>query len=531
MSDDLDRRLRALCDLRVAEVREYAGRHEYDGVVQDLSPSGVRRGLADLTRAAKDTVRPADPFDADLLDVAEAGIRGVFAEVEDHRRNPVHHLGNLDVAGYDREYAPLADRQQARRRQLACWPEAVDAAIAALDRVPAPTAGALLPPITGLAEGVDDEVALAALGRLVRHVNAIAESGDPDPAYGEDALRRLMGGPEGRTVDLGRLAEQADAERDRLRQALHEACRRLDPDAAPHQLVPALLRDHPSTPEQIHTEARALIAEATAFTIEHDLLDDPGGICLVGPAPPSRRWAMAMMSWAAAYEPEGPSWYHVTPPDPSWPAEAQEEWLAVFSRTTLPAITVHEVTPGHYAHGRALRRLSSDPRRLVGSAAFIEGWAHYAEELFVEEGFRADDPRYAIGVFVEALLRVTRLAVALGIHTGGMSVTDGARRFEGDAFQQGPAASAEAERATFDPTYGRYTWGKLEILRIRDEARRAWGAAYSHRRFHSALFALGAPPLGLLDRAVLSLSEFPDADPSRDTSSEYPLSGRVCRSR
>jgi hypothetical protein len=267
-------------------------------------------------------------------------------------------------------------------------------------------------------------------------------------------------------------------------------------------LVPRLLRDHPSTPEEIYAEATALITEATAFTVDHELLGDPGGECRVGPAPPSRRWAMAMMSWAAPYEPDGPSWYHVTPPDPSWPEEAQEEWLAVFSRTTLPAITVHEVTPGHYAHGRALRRVTSDVRRLVASPAFVEGWAHYAEELFVEEGFRAEDPRYVIGVAVEALIRVTRLAVSLGVHAGGMSVEEGARRFEADGFLRGPAARAEAERATFDPTYGRYTQGKLEILRVRDQARQTWGASYRHRRFHDALLALGAPPLGLLEQAV-----------------------------
>jgi uncharacterized protein (DUF885 family) len=138
----------------------------------------------------------------------------------------------------------------------------------------------------------------------------------------------------------------------------------------------------------------------------------------------------------------------------------------------------------------------------VVSSAFIEGWAHYAEELFVEEGFRADDPRYAVGMAVEALIRVTRLAVSLGVHTGAMTVADGARRFEADAFQRGRAARAEAERATFDPTYGCYTMGKLAILAARDRARQRWGSAFTLRRFHETLLAAGAPPLGLLDQIV-----------------------------
>ena len=262
---------------------------------------------------------------------------------------------------------------------------------------------------------------------------------------------------------------------------LDEACGQYAPGRPPAELIPELLRDHPTTPEGIYAEALAQIDEATAFTYAHDLLPELGGECKVGPAPPARRWAIAMMSWAAPYEADAPSWYYVTPPDPDWPDEEQEEWLAVFSRTTLPAITVHEVTPGHFAHGRMSRRLTSDVRRCLMSPAFVEGWAHYTEELFVEEGFRADDPRYAIGVAIEALIRVTRLASAIGLHSGSMTLAEATRRFETDSFHQGPAARAEAERAMYDPTYGRYTWGKLEILKLREQRQTRVG-----RRLHPA---------------------------------------------
>ena len=103
---------------------------------------------------------------------------------------------------------------------------------------------------------------------------------------------------------------------------------------------------------------------------------------------------------------------------------------------------------------------------------------------------------------LEALQRVTRLAVSIGTHAGTMTVADGAARFEADAFCYGPAARAEAARATFDPTYGRYTCGKLEILRLRETARARWGAGFSLARFHDALLGLGSPPLGLLPAAL-----------------------------
>src|SRR6202041_1464060 len=122
--------------------------------------------------------------------------------------------------------------------------------------------------------------------------------------------------------------------------------------------------------------------------------------------------------------------------------------------------------------------------------------------LCVEEGFGAEDPQIVIGMGLGALVRVTRLACAIGVHTAGMSVQDAARRFEADTHLSGPAALSEARRATFDPTYGRYTWGKLELLKLRERARKEWGTGFSLQRFHKALLDLGSPPPGLLSPAV-----------------------------
>jgi hypothetical protein len=514
----MNQRLRALCDLSMGSVREYVGRHEYDGRVEDLSPAGVRAGLARVGQAPPEgsgeprrgapVGQEADPHDEAHLAAFERLARLELGELELHRSNPLYHIAALDVSCYDRDYAPEAERAEARRRHLAAWPDAVDAAVAALDRVAAPVAEALLPAARGLTADLEEsggdpvvERALEAHKRLAAHLEAAAEVGHRDTALGRGPLERLLGAGEALQVDLGRLEERADAERDRLRAMLEEACGRLVPGRPTAEVVAGLLGDHPDA-GGVLSEAEAVTTESIAFTLERDLVPGLDGVCLVAPAPPSRRWALAMMSWAAAYEPDAPSRYYISPPDPGWPAGEQDDWLKVFSRTTLPAITVHEVAPGHFAHGRRLRQLGSDTRRTLHSLAFVEGWAHYGEEVCVEEGFRADDPRFAAGVALEALQRVTRLAVSIGTHAGTMTVADGAARFEADAFCYGPAARAEASRATFDPTYGRYTWGKLEILRLRDQARARWGAGYSLQRFHDSLLRLGAPPLGLMAAAL-----------------------------
>jgi Bacterial protein of unknown function (DUF885) len=509
---ELSARLRAVCDLDVAEVREYSGRHEYDGKPQDLSPAGVRAGLARLAEARARGERAADPHDEAHLAAAEHKKQVVFAELELHRRNPLLHLVELDVACYDRDYAPAAERDAARAEHLAAWPRVVDAAIESLDQVSAPVADALLGAVRGLSEGirasragVDEgvrEAALAAHARLVAHVERAAAEGDRDPALGGPALASLMGSSEAMPVDLGALAEQADAERDRLHALLAESCARLAPGGRPAlEVARELVREHPDAAGVIDA-AQRWTQRAIEFTRQRDLVPYHDGVCLVGLAPESRRWAMAMMSPAAPGEPDGPSWFHITPPEDSWPESEKEEWLEVFSDTTLPGIAVHEVAPGHFSHGRALRRLTSEIRRTLHSSAFIEGWAHYAEEMCIEEGFGAGDPRIAAGVWLEALVRVTRLACAIGVHTAGMTVADAARRFEADTHISGAAALSEARRATFDPTYGRYTWGKIEILRLRERARKDWGAGFTLQRFHRALMDLGSPALGLLGNAL-----------------------------
>ncbi len=496
----LDPRLRALADLSVAEAREYAGRHEYDGAVQDLSPDGVARGLAALDAGHEAGPAPLGRHEQAHLAAFEAGARVTFAEVELHRRSPLLHLEALDLACYDRAYAPAAEREQARRRHLAAWPDAVDAALEALDAVPRDVALGLRSSVQGLAVGVADGPALQAHARLLAHVDRACVDGDPDPALGGGALARLMGVPEALPVDLGALARLADTERDRLTALLADACERLAPGRPVAGTRAALAADHPDAAGVLEA-ARAQTAEVLAWCARTGVVPVVDGECEVGPAPGSRSGAMASLSWAAPGEPEGPSWFYVTPPDPAWPRTEQEQWLEVFSRASMPALCLHEVAPGHFSHGRALRQVRSPVRRLLLSPAFVEGWAHYGEEMALEEGFRDGDPLLQAGVAVEALVRVTRLAAAIGVHEGSMTVAEAARRFTEDAGLQGPAALAEARRAAWDPTYGRYTWGKLALLELRDRARRQPG--FSLPAFHRRVLALGAPPLGLLDAAIM----------------------------
>jgi uncharacterized protein (DUF885 family) len=94
--------------------------------------------------------------------------------------------------------------------------------------------------------------------------------------------------------------------------------------------------------------------------------------------------------------------------------------------------------------------------------------------------------------------------VSFGVHVEGMSLDAAERRFVDDCFQDRATARQQAVRATFDPGYFAYTLGKLQILKLREEASSRMGAAFSLQRFHDALLSHGSPPVPLIRERVLA---------------------------
>ena len=210
----MNQRLRALCDLSMSAVREYIGRHEYDGRVEDLSPEGVRAALARLggppgtppegsgePRGGAPVDREPDPHDEAQLAAFERLARLELGELELHRGQPAVPRRPPSTCPATTATTPRpTERAEARRRHLAAWPDAVDAAVAALDRVPAPVAEALLPAAKRpdrRPRPVDRdpvvERAVEAHKRLVAHLEAAAADGHPDTALGRGPLDRLLG--------------------------------------------------------------------------------------------------------------------------------------------------------------------------------------------------------------------------------------------------------------------------------------------------------------------------------------------------
>jgi len=225
-----------------------------------------------------------------------------------------------------------------------------------------------------------------------------------------------------------------------------------------------------------------------------------GAPVTVRPTPRFYRWTAASMWTPGPFESKPVrAFYYLTDVDPSWPAEKQDEHLRDFNYGALWAISIHEVFPGHFLHYQHLRQVESTLRKsiLFSSSAFVEGWAHYCEQMMIDQGFRKNDPGVRLGQLAEALIRLCRCVVGIRLHCEDMSVEQAVRFFREEAFLEEPSARREAERGTFDPSYILYSAGKLMLLKLREDYKTHAGAKFTLRGFHDTLLGNGTVPIWL----------------------------------
>ena len=262
-----------------------------------------------------------------------------------------------------------------------------------------------------------------------------------------------------------------------------------------------VLDDHPKRGE-LPAAAQKTVDELMAFIRERRLVDLPEGERVVVAAAPAFDLGLASMHSSPPLEPHPvKSFYYVTDAQADWPAEQQNAWLQKFNYPTLADISAHEVAPGHYVHSLFMRRTPGKIRRIwIGLNPFPQpssgqdGWAHYAEQLVTDEGFKREDPRYRLAQTSEALTRICRLIAGLRLHSGDWTIDRAAEFFEREAHLPVPAARQEAVRGTYDPTYGGYFLGKMAAFTLRRDYAAARGAAFNLREFHERVMTNGIAP-------------------------------------
>ncbi|MGH8094632.1 MAG: DUF885 domain-containing protein [Chthoniobacterales bacterium] len=336
-------------------------------------------------------------------------------------------------------------------------------------------------------------------------------------ALGTAKYQRMLAGtelvdlPPDKILALGlqRLKEEQDV--------FAAAAKIIDPKKKPLDVFKEIQSEHPKPGELIPEVAKDL-DQIRQFVLDHHIVAIPSDVRPTVTATPqfSRATTFASMDTPGPFERKATqAYYYVTPSEDAWTDKQKDEWLSAFNHYTTDIVSIHEAYPGHYVQFLHLNA-SSVPKmeKVFSSYAFIEGWAHYTEQMMLDEGFgSAPNPtpeqkiqaaKYRMAQADEALLRLCRLCVSIKMHTQGMSVADAARFFHENCYYEEKPALAEAMRGTFDPGYLNYTLGKLQILKLRDDYKAQEGAKFSLEKFQNEVLDHGMPPIRLLREMMLT---------------------------
>ena len=332
-------------------------------------------------------------------------------------------------------------------------------------------------------------------------------------ALGKERYRELLRLQEMVETPLPELLAKGEAHLAQDRAAFIATAAKIAPGKKPAEVMQGLTREHPTAEDLIPSVARGLEA-ARRYATEHELVTFPSAQRpTVKETPPYARAAVfASMDTPGPFEVPGvDAYYYVTPVEPDWTAQHREEHLRMFNRYTTTMIDVHEAYPGHFLQFLYMPAVASKVRKLMYTTANVEGWAHYAEQMMIDQGFGDGDPKLRLAQLQEALLRDCRYVVAIKMHTRGMTVAEATRVFVEQGFQEEANGHEEAMRGTYDPMYLAYTMGKLQIQALRDEYLARTGRGL--RAFHDAFVAQGGLPVAFIRKLILPPDAAPHARP------------------
>ncbi len=516
----------------------YLGIHKYDDRLEDYSHQAVRDEVA-AWRQFRDRVNAIDPASLALdnqLD-REQLLHAIDSRlltdevIRPWAKNPDIYSSGLTNTAYvmiKRAFAPPDERLRELIAREKAMPAALAEARKNLDNPPRILAEIAIQQLDGNADffktavpaaftAIKDEPLLdefrktnatvvAALGEYKKWLqDDLLKRSNGDFAIGEATYRQKLSADEMVDLPLDRLLATADQDLKKNQGAFAETARRIDPAKTVAQALAAVQADHPPAAKLLAVTQDELDSIARFMTDHHIITIPKAAPARVQETPPFlRATTSASMDIPGPYEKVATeAYYNMTLPDPKWPAKEVAEFMQQWYYPAIANVSVHEVWPGHYLQFLYARDFPSDVRKVFGAATNAEGWAHYCEQMVIDEGFHADDPRYRLAQIQDALLRDARFVVGIRMHTKGMSVQEAEDFFVKEAYQPRPVARSEAKRGTSDPTYGYYTMGKLMILKLRDDYKAKLGTAYSLQNFHDTFITLGPLPLPLIRKAML----------------------------
>jgi len=550
------------------------GDHRFDGQLDDVSRQAKERKAAfcrtyleQLARIPRDQLSRANQVDAAMLAHRLRAELWHLEQLQEWAWNPTFYTGLAGGAVYNlmaREFAPLPERLSSAASRLEQFPRLTEQIRQILDpprvpRIHAETAARQNPGIISILDNtIQPHVAglpPADRRRLRQALRAARSAIETHQRWLQDRLLPRAAGDFRLGTELydrklaftlhGPLAREqirrrAEAELRRVRGEMYEIAAELYRDKYPHTAPPrrpsraykqAIIRAclemaYQETPDchRIVETAREFLAAATAFVRGADLVAlTPDPVETIVMPEFQRGRTLAYCDSPGPLDVGQKSFYAIAPPPADWTDQQLRSFLREYNLRSLYNLTVHEAMPGHFLQLTHSNRYPSTLRAILSSGVFVEGWAVYAEQMMIEQGFGQPDPLMRLIVLKWYLRAIANAILDQCVHAEGMTEDRAMTLMMEDTFQEEREAAAKWVRAQLTSTQlSTYFVGALEHVSLRGEVERARGREFNLRKYHDTLLSFGSPPTQYVRALMLDLP----IPPAGDTAPRRPAGPR-----
>ncbi len=506
------------------------GLHEYDGIIEDVSLSGIQKEKAileslykELLQIEYDGLSIENKFDYDLIKWSIESINFDFDEIEGFKRNPMTYaLMFVNMGNYlYREYAPFEERLKAIMNIMKDIPKAIEHAKVNLNKsVPKIFCKYAKRFTSGYEDFFKNEIlneieakkidktlveeykelsktTIEAFNDYIKYIDdVLIPNSNDDFRLGKEKFENMLKIKEHIDIPIPELKKLGEEELERLENEYKEIIKnKTDHDKFED--------DHP-TEDNLIKETDETLHELVKFINEKNLVNIPDSLnCIVREMPHYMKVGFAAMATAGPFEKSDESFYFVSLPDKKFNEQKRKEWMTLFNYPTLKLISIHEAFPGHYTHFLNSNLHASKISNLFMSYTYVEGWAHYTEEMMIDEGYGEDNYHIKLAQVKEAIVRCCRYLAAIGLHYEDMTIDEATELFKNRAKLAPVTAKQEAERGAFDPGYLSYTLGKIMLKKLKKDFFAKYNGKYTLKDFHNKIVSLGAPTYRIASKYLL----------------------------
>src|SRR5277367_2142810 len=442
-----------------------AGLHRYDALLEDYSREGTDQEIAAL-RAFEKRVQAVDARGFDETTAADrqmilSNIRGTLLMLETVRmweKNPDTYSSGITNSVYEimsRKFASEDERLRSVVAREKLMPAVFAEARKNLKNPPHIYTEIALEQLPGIISffqtdvpaafahatdaGVKADFAksngavIAALQEYEKWLKAdLLPRSKGDFRIGAETFSKKLLYDEMVDTPLDQLLEIGRADLHKNQAEFQRVAAELEPNKSTSEVLAELMADH-TAPDHLLQSFRDTFDGLISFIRTKHIITIPSDVRpILQETPPfMRATTFASMDTPGPFEKVAhEAYFNVTLPGAhDTPAEIAGR-MAAFNVGTVVSTSTHEAYPGHYVQFLWVHEAPTRTRMLLGAASNAEGWAHYCEQMMLDEGFGqpgtgAKDAREAklirLGQLEDALLRDARFIVGIEMHRGKMS--------------------------------------------------------------------------------------------------------------